>query len=129
MKQAKESIATMIKAASSRAILLIFSSFLPAGAVGVVGYRYNAESAIGFILDVIMSVKVGSAHTWVVLRLAVNTLLRLAVNTLLWLCIYSYVLAPRQRQGKQGEKGYFDSSFHICFLSGSTKPPKAINQS
>lgn len=121
MKQAKESIATMIKAASSRAILLIFSSFLPAGAVGVVGYRYNAESAIGFILDVIMSVKVGSAHTWVVLRLA--------VNTLLWLCIYSYVLAPRQRQGKQGEKGYFDSSFHICFLSGSTKPPKAINQS
>ena len=36
MKKAKASIVTMIKAASSRAILLIFSSFLQARAVGVV---------------------------------------------------------------------------------------------
>ena len=90
MNKTKASIVTMIKAASSRAILLIFSSFLPAWAVRVVNH---CNAPIGFYYDVCVSV---SCHS---------------------VCfIFS---APRQRQGKQSEEGYFDFSFHIsCFCGG-----------
>lgn len=54
--QTKESIVTMIKAASSRAILLIFSSFLPARAVGVVG---DAATLNAFIDDVAVAFVLG----------------------------------------------------------------------
>lgn len=76
----------MIKAASSRAILLIFSSFLPAWAVGVVG---NASFVHALIHDVPMAIifyRFKRIHP------------RHSLSVVL-------VPTPRQRQGKQSEEG------------------------
>lgn len=88
MKETKASIVTMIKAASSRAILLIFSSFLPAWAVGVV---CDTAFVITFVDDITMSVVFccGDIVPAIKARAFFNVL----------------TYAPRQRQGKQSEEG------------------------
>ena len=78
----------MIKAASSRAILLIFSSFLPARAVGVVGY---AAFLRAFVNDVAMTFVLGFHKRIIDIVQPI-------------VCVY-LATAPRQRQGKQGEEG------------------------
>lgn len=88
MKQAKESIATMIKAASSRAILLIFSSFLPARAVGVVG---DTAFSITLVDNVSVAVVVGCCDGIVYIESII--------------LINIFFPTPRQRNGAQGKEG------------------------
>ena len=80
-------------------ILLIF--FFVARAVGVMNNSWRGHSASCIISDVIVSVKVDSAHTWVVVRLVVY-------GVLLRLCIWRYVSAPSQRDGTQDKESCFN---------------------
>lgn len=63
MKKAKASIVTMIKAASSRTILLIFSSFLPARAVGVVGDSTLSITIVDYVAIPLVVVKTPATHS------------------------------------------------------------------
>ena len=86
---------------SRNLIILVFTLFMMTWTVGIMNNSWRGHSASCIISDVIVSVKVDSAHTWVVVRLVVY-------GVLLRLCIWRYVSAPSQRDGAQGEESYFN---------------------
>ena len=96
---------TLLRSLFSRGRCHLLVSFLPAWAVGVV---CDAAFLRAFVNGVAMTFVLGLHKRIIGIVQAI-------------VCAYlaMFISAPRQRQGKQGEEGYFYFSFHIsCFCGG-----------